>query len=304
MNQDSNNQRLEKTTACLPIVYGSVAFYLGKKIADEFQTHQWTLYIRGPNNEDLSSCISKVIFQLHPSFAQPVREISSPPFEVCEKGWGEFEAQIRIVWNDPSEQSVILNHFIKLYPPPGPNQDPAVPTLTEPDVPVLAEAYDEVVFTNPTESFFRKLQTIPISLPTVYSQQQHFLSYSDSDSFQALLAAQKFLQEELQVAKQRFALAQSDLQTVEHALAVSVSESGQQPTFPSVATSNSGMGSKPSGNVNHIRSSGKTKKSASSAPGQSVSKKVKTSATYSAAVAPRVADPSYAASGATLKQNI
>ena len=88
--------RLERTTACLPIVYGSVAFYLGKK-ADEFQTHQWTLYLRGPNREDLSLVIDKVIFQLHASFAQPTRELTEPPFEVTERGWGEFEAQIRIV---------------------------------------------------------------------------------------------------------------------------------------------------------------------------------------------------------------
>jgi hypothetical protein len=100
-------RRLEKTTACLPFVYGSVAFYLGKK-ADDFQTHQWTLYVRGPNNEDLSLVISKVIFQLHPSFAQPIRELTAPPFEVTERGWGEFEAQIRIIWKDPFEKATVV----------------------------------------------------------------------------------------------------------------------------------------------------------------------------------------------------
>ena len=99
--------RLQKTTACLPIVYGSVAFYLGKK-ADEFQTHEWTLYVRGPNQEDLSAVISKVVFQLHASFAQPIRELANPPFEVTERGWGEFEAQIRILWKDPSEKPTVV----------------------------------------------------------------------------------------------------------------------------------------------------------------------------------------------------
>lgn len=103
--------RLEKTTACLPIVYGSVAFYLGKK-ADENSTHQWTLYLRGNNNEDLSYCIQKVIFQLHPSFAQPVRELTAPPYEVTERGWGEFEAQIRIIWKDPTEKSTVVSLII------------------------------------------------------------------------------------------------------------------------------------------------------------------------------------------------
>jgi YEATS domain-containing protein 4 len=103
--------RLAKTTACLPIVYGSVAFYLGKK-ADENSTHQWTLYLRGNNNEDLSYCIQKVIFQLHPSFAIPIRELTAPPYEVTERGWGEFEAQIRIIWKDATEKSTVVSALI------------------------------------------------------------------------------------------------------------------------------------------------------------------------------------------------
>lgn len=104
--------RLVNTTACLPFVYGSVAVYLGNK-ADDYNTHKWTLYLRGANNEDLSSCIAKVVFQLHPSFAQPVRELSVPPFEVTEQGWGEFEAQIRIVWKDTSEKSTLVRILVK-----------------------------------------------------------------------------------------------------------------------------------------------------------------------------------------------
>jgi hypothetical protein len=100
--------RLSNTTAFLPIVIGSIAFYLGKK-ADEFQSHEWTLYVRGPNHEDLSVCISKVIFQLHASFAQPIRELTQPPFEVTERGWGEFEAQIRIFWKDPNEKPTVVS---------------------------------------------------------------------------------------------------------------------------------------------------------------------------------------------------
>ena len=104
---------MTKTTVCLPIVYGSIAFYLGKK-ADEFSTHRWTLYIRGPNHEDLSVVISKVIFQLHASFAKPIRELSTPPFEVTECGWGEFEAQIRIIWKDPEEKPTMVR-FLVVY---------------------------------------------------------------------------------------------------------------------------------------------------------------------------------------------
>lgn len=103
----TSSARLERTTACLPLVHGSVARYLGKK-ADEFQTHEWTLYLRGANNEDLSVCVQKVVFQLHASFQQPLREFTAPPFEVTEKGWGEFEAQIRIFWKDPNEKATMV----------------------------------------------------------------------------------------------------------------------------------------------------------------------------------------------------
>ncbi len=55
-----------------PILYGSVASWLGKK-ADEASTHKWTVYVRGPSGEDLSCFVSEVCFTLHPSFAEPVR---------------------------------------------------------------------------------------------------------------------------------------------------------------------------------------------------------------------------------------
>lgn len=51
---------------------GSIAFFLGKK-ADEFATHRWTLFVRGPQDEDLSTFVEKISFTLHPSFPDPIR---------------------------------------------------------------------------------------------------------------------------------------------------------------------------------------------------------------------------------------
>ena len=103
--------RLLNTTVCVPIAYGSIAVYLGNS-ADDYATHEWTLYVRGPNDEDLSAAVAKVVFSLHPSFPQPVRELTAPPFEVTEKGWGEFEASIRIVWRDPEEKATVVSCFL------------------------------------------------------------------------------------------------------------------------------------------------------------------------------------------------
>ena len=216
-----NQTRHENTTICLPIVYGSIAFPLPK--TEEYNTHRWTLYVRGPNNEDLSQGIAKVVFQLHPSFAQPVRELTAPPFEVTEKGWGEFEASIRIVWRDPAEKALVLIHMIKLYPPidknvnvPGSgtgvgdgNGNAAGGEKTE-GKPVIHGFYDEVVFTDPTESFHAQLMggSVPTGdIPKVKSQeasvQDAFKPYSDEEDFKILLEAQKFLESELIAVKDR-----------------------------------------------------------------------------------------------------
>lgn len=194
--ETADSTRLERTTACLPIVHGSVATFLGRK-ADELQTHQWNLYLRGPNNEDLSPVISKVIFQLHASFAQPVREFTAPPYEVTEKGWGEFEANIRIVWKDPQEKTTMVSHMIRLY-------QPGAVTNAVGDKPVVAETYEEVVFTNPNEKFLNSLQEIRQLPPiTEYTMQEHFQKFSDAEDMECLLEAQKFLSAELKTVKAR-----------------------------------------------------------------------------------------------------
>jgi YEATS domain-containing protein 4 len=211
--------RLPHTTICVPIVYGSIAFQL-KKPDSSNNTHQWTLYLRGPNNEDLSTGIAKVVFQLHPSFPQPIRELTAPPFEVTEKGWGEFEATIRIVWRDAGEKAMVLTHVIKLYPPLPPN---ALPDITKENGPVKSEKYDEVVFTDPTEIFHKQLMQSG-NLPKIKSQeaavQELFKPYSDENDFKILLEAQKFIEAELQAVKDRILKADSAKVELDEALAV------------------------------------------------------------------------------------
>lgn len=54
-----------------PIIYGNSAVAL-KKPENE-HTHKWTVFVRGFNNEDISTYVRKVVFKLHESFAQPNR---------------------------------------------------------------------------------------------------------------------------------------------------------------------------------------------------------------------------------------
>jgi len=230
--------RLSQVTAVVPIVYGSIAFFLGKKASEE-HTHRWTLYVRGPNDEDLSIAIKKVVFHLHPSFPQPVRELTQPPFEVTEKGWGEFEATIRIVWQDNSqERATVLTHFIKLYPSVQATKENSNvsngsdnPKSNKPE-PVLHEFYDEIVFTNPTESFYEQLQRWP-NLSKIISNQKSIMEYlpqySDEEDFKKLLEAQRFLEEQLINVKDRIQKADAESEKLDEQI-VTLSNKARNPT--------------------------------------------------------------------------
>lgn len=135
--------RNEVVSYYCPIVYGSIAHNIGKK--DARGTHQWTLYVRGSNDGDISRFVSRVIFTLHPSFSIPVREIQTPPFEVSEYGWGEFEASIRIYFKDENESFIDLYKDVKLNAPAN--------TLNILKKPIVSEVYDEIIFDSPSEIF-------------------------------------------------------------------------------------------------------------------------------------------------------
>ena len=87
--------------------------------------------------------------------------------------------------------------------------------------PVVAEVYDEVVFTDPKESFFQSLLKVA-DLPKIPfpddAVQACVQRYSDEDDFQALLEAQKFLQKELQQVKARMKMTNEEMEQVDAAL--------------------------------------------------------------------------------------
>ncbi|XAR72753.1 hypothetical protein NMG60_11019496 [Bertholletia excelsa] len=150
----SLKKQLKDAEISVPVVYGSVAYWLGKK-ASEFQSHKWTVYVRGATNEDLAVVIKRAVFQLHASFNNPTRVVESPPFELSESGWGEFEIAITLHFHsDVCDKPLHLFHHLKLYP-----EDETGPMSTK--KPVVVESYDEIVFTEPSEGFFARVQNHP-----------------------------------------------------------------------------------------------------------------------------------------------
>ncbi|KAJ1692848.1 hypothetical protein LUZ63_009546 [Rhynchospora breviuscula] len=157
-DSDKKTRRLKDVEISFPIVHGTMAFSLGKK-ATEYNSHKWTVYVRGATNEDLSVILKRVVFQLHPSFNNPTRVVESPPFELSESGWGEFEIAISLFFHsDVCDKRLDLYHQLKLYP-----EDDSGGTQST-KKPVVVEAYDEIVFLEPTEAFFLRVQNHPAAI--------------------------------------------------------------------------------------------------------------------------------------------
>lgn len=101
------------------ILIGSESLPLQEKIGEN--THKWKCYLNLLNKEEIA--VDKVIFKLHESFTNPLRTLHNPPFEIEERGWGEFEIQIKIFLKDISLKPVNLYHMLKLYPDEYSNTD-------------------------------------------------------------------------------------------------------------------------------------------------------------------------------------
>ncbi|XWS55022.1 hypothetical protein CRYUN_Cryun10bG0139100 [Craigia yunnanensis] len=212
--EDSEKEKkLKDVEISVPIVYGNAAIWLGKK-ASECHSHKWTVYVRGATNEDLSVVVKRAVFQLHSSFNNPTRVVESAPFELSESGWGEFEIAITLFFHsDVCEKPLNLYHHLKLYP-----IDESGPMSTK--KPVVVELYDDVVFSEPSESFLARVQnhpavtfprlpggfTLPPSVPIEdeskrkrgdtrdHPLSQWFLNFSEADELLQLAAARQQVQ--------------------------------------------------------------------------------------------------------------
>ncbi|XP_044509049.1 transcription initiation factor TFIID subunit 14b [Mangifera indica] len=218
------NKKLKDVEISVPIVYGNVAFWLGKK-ASEYQSHKWTVYVRGATNEDLGVIIKRAVFQLHSSFNNPTRVVESAPFELSESGWGEFEIAITLFFhNDVCDKPLNLFHHLKLYP-----EEESGPMSTK--KPVVVESYDEIVFTEPSESFLARVQNHPaITLPRLpagftlppaptedtskkkrgdtkdHPLGQWFMNFSEADELLQLAAARQQVQAHIAKLKRQISL--------------------------------------------------------------------------------------------------
>lgn len=104
--------------------------------------------------QPLHQFVRKVVFTLHESFDNNVIEIEKPPFSIVRNGWGEFELNITIHFQDSNEEPVSKIHMIRIFHQ-NHNQKATIKK------PVVNENYDEIVFNEPAEFFFHMLTDDP-----------------------------------------------------------------------------------------------------------------------------------------------
>lgn len=146
--------RMRGTVIVKPIVYGNVSRYFGATREDG-HTHEWTVYLKSYENEDMRGYVRKVHFKLHDSYANPNRVFTEPPYSVQESGWGEFEVVIKVYFYDTTERPITIYHQLKLFNTP--------PASTE--YPLVSETYDELIFADPSSWMYDKLTSAPLLPP-------------------------------------------------------------------------------------------------------------------------------------------
>uniref|UniRef100_A0A2C9M171 YEATS domain-containing protein 2 n=1 Tax=Biomphalaria glabrata TaxID=6526 RepID=A0A2C9M171_BIOGL len=100
------------------IIVGNVSKYIpvDHREANDMSSHKWMVYVRGPRaTPDISGFVKKVWFFLHHSYKpNDLVEISSPPFHLTRRGWGEFPVRVQLHFVDPRNKKVDIIHHLKL----------------------------------------------------------------------------------------------------------------------------------------------------------------------------------------------
>ncbi|XP_060527748.1 YEATS domain-containing protein 4 [Cylas formicarius] len=205
--------RMKGVCIVKPIVYGNIARYFGKKREEDGHTHQWTVYVKPYNNEDMSAYVKKVHFKLHESYANQNRIVVKPPYEISETGWGEFEIVIKIHFHDPNERPVTMYHILKLFHS-GNTQDIGI----EQNKGLVSESYDEIVFQDPTQLMHHLLtNTKPLTLGR-WEHNTDFENRKDK-TLKAIIEAKQKIKSEIAISKTKLKLAKETIQQFKEEIA-------------------------------------------------------------------------------------
>lgn len=102
---------------CKRIIVGNISKWIPPDWREDASSHKWTIYVRTDEDEiaNISTFVSKVRFFLHPSYRpNDVVEVTSYPFHLCRRGWGEFPVRVQLHFKNVFNKPVDIIHHLKL----------------------------------------------------------------------------------------------------------------------------------------------------------------------------------------------
>lgn len=202
-------RRMKGVQVMKPIVYGSIA----QRVDTDWNehTHQWTVYLKSYDNEDMSVYIKRVLFKLDDTYANPIRVCNSPPYEVTETGWGEFEIIIKVLFQDSNEKPLTIRHFLSLF-------ERRILKMGS-NLPVESEVYDEIVFQDPTVKMHRLLSNPKND--GLQSPQPHIVNYEKKkkQDLEKILKGKKMVKDQVADLKARLVEAKENITQLKNKLA-------------------------------------------------------------------------------------
>jgi len=79
-------------------------------VHEGFPMKEWTveIYVLDQDGKEKPArCFTKAVYNLHPSFDNPVQTFTEPPFKCTNEGWGEFEMSIDLYTTEKGGKSSI-----------------------------------------------------------------------------------------------------------------------------------------------------------------------------------------------------
>lgn len=156
----AQGKRVKGRQVSRPFVYGTTARPFDPEknpkpdhVPDE-HTHQWTVFLKGVDDTDITYWLKRVQFKLHetiPNHVRMVDGVPGKPFVVEETGWGEFEITIKLYYVPESgEKPQTLYHHLRLHPYGNDAEKDEMAARGE----VVSWVYEEQLFNEPFEHFF------------------------------------------------------------------------------------------------------------------------------------------------------
>uniref|UniRef100_A0A8C5RRZ6 MLLT1 super elongation complex subunit n=1 Tax=Laticauda laticaudata TaxID=8630 RepID=A0A8C5RRZ6_LATLA len=96
---------------------------LRKKPTTEGFTHDWMVFVRGPEQFEIQHFVERVVFRLHQSFPKPKRVCKEPPYKVEESGYAGFIMPIEVYFKNkyrvspqirPNQERSPSNEFFRM----------------------------------------------------------------------------------------------------------------------------------------------------------------------------------------------